>query len=129
MLFRELKAGELEALRERSGQPYDKLPPPADAEESIVGVDESGTARIVMRAERVAEIYMVIDHEWKSPAMRWAMIEQAHAEMRKRLEAKGYKVAYSFFADGVPNGYIRRLIPLGWVRVVDRCIRFAREAA
>jgi hypothetical protein len=86
-------------------------------------VDESGEARIVLKAQRVAELYMILDHGWETPAMRWAMIEQAHQHMRERLIEKGYKVAYSFFADGVPNGYVRRLIPLGWSRVIDRCVR------
>lgn len=125
MVFRELRAGDVEAVRARSSKPYDKLPDPQDFDEAIVGIDSDGEPRIIMKAQRVAEIYMLMDHEFETPAMRWAMISQAHREMQQRLTAKGYKVAYSFFADGVPNGYIRRLIPLGWTRVIDRCLRFA----
>jgi hypothetical protein len=70
---------------------------------------------------------MVMDHEWETPAMRWAAIEQCYREMRIRLEQKGYHVAYSFFPDGVPNGYARRLAKLlGMERVLDRCMRIAR---
>ncbi len=124
MEFRAYIDGDVEAIRARSKMPYDKLPDPQDFDDALVGVDESGEARIVLKAQRVAELYMILDHGWETPAMRWAMIEQAHQHMRERLIEKGYKVAYSFFADGVPNGYVRRLIPLGWSRVIDRCVRF-----
>ena len=78
-----------------------------------------------MKAQKVAEIYLAIDHSWQTPAMRWAMIEAGYREVRERLERKGYNVAYSFFADGVPNGYVRRLVALGATRMIERCIRFA----
>ena len=125
MVFRRATAEDLEAVRSKSAKEYDKLPPPEQAEESIVGVDENGVPRIVMKAERVAEVYMCMDHEWESPAMRWAVIEQGHREMQERLKAKGYTVAYCFFAEGVPNGYIRRLVMMGWNRIIERCIRYA----
>lgn len=124
MRFRETVAGDLESIRARSKEPYDKLDGPTVAEESMTAVDDEGTPRLVMKAERVAEIYMAVDHGWNTPAMRWAMIEQAYQDMREKLEVKGYVVAYCFFPDGVPNGYIRRLVALGAQRMMDRCIRF-----
>ena len=126
MRFRELQPGDVDAIRSRSLKPYDKLPEPVTADEALVGVDDAGFPRIVMKAEKVAELYMILDHQWQTPAMRWAAIEMAHEEMRRRLEAKGYNTAYSFFADGVPNAYIRRLVKLGWSRVIDRCARVGR---
>ena len=127
MRFITIRAGDIEAIKEHSKKLYDKLDGPKIADESIVGVDDQGVARIVIAAEKVAELYMVLDHEWETPAMRWAMIEQAHREMLSRLRGKGYRVGYSFFADGVPNGYIRRLIPLGWTRMIERCVRYVVE--
>lgn len=129
MRIRELQTGDIEAIRARSEKPYDKLPEPREHEDALVMVDDRGEPRLVMKAEKVAEVFMILDHEYETPAMRWLMIEVAHREMRKRLEGKGYNTAYSFFADGVPNGYIRRLIPLGWNRVIDRCARFCREGS
>ena len=125
MEFRDLLPGDVEAIRARSEKGYDKLPDPQDFDEAIVGLDSDGEPRIIMKAQRVAEIYMLMDHAWETPAMRWAIIEQAHQQMQKRLVAKGYRVAYAFFADGVPNGYVRRLIPLGWQRKIERCLRLA----
>jgi len=126
MRFREFQQGDIEAIRARSGKEYDKLPDPKDFEDALTGVDGSGVPRIVMKAQKVAEIYMILDHGFETPAMRWAVVELAHEEMKKRLLEKGYDVAYSFFADGVPNSYIRRLVKLGWSRVIDRCARFSR---
>ena len=125
MRFRDTITGDLEQILLNSPKEYDKLDPPADAEESITMVDDDGVPRMVMKAEKVAEIYLAIDHRWHSPAMRWAMIQEAHGEMEQRLLRKGYHTAYSFFADGVPNGYIRRLVGLGWQRMIERCVRFA----
>lgn len=124
MHIRDAEPGDLQSIRERSAKTYDKLQPPMDSEEALVVVDSLGKARVLISAERVTELYMVMDHEWETPAMRWAAVEMIHREMLTRLKAKGYKVGYSFFADGVPNGYIRRLVLLGWDRVVDRCVRF-----
>ena len=127
MRFRDTIPGDLDTVRNGSSKEYDKLPPPEEVEESITGVDESGIPRIVMKAERVAEIYMALDHNWANPAMRWTILEQAHQEMRSRLELKGFTVAYCFFAEGVPNGYILRLVTMGWNRMIERCIRYAKR--
>lgn len=128
MRIRETKQDDILVIRARSKKNYDKLPDPKDWEESITMVDDFGEPRLVMKAQKVAELYMILDHGWETPAMRWAMIEMAHGVMKERLQAKRYNTAYSFFADGVPNGYVRRLIPLGWSRVIDRCVRYCREA-
>jgi hypothetical protein len=127
MRFIEATEAQIERLQAKSPKRYDALPAPKSADAAIAGVDDAGEVRIVMKAEKVAEVYMVIDHAWETPAMRWAMIERAYLEIRKRLKEKGYTMAYCFFADGVPNGYIRRLVDLGAERVIERCIRFRTE--
>lgn len=127
MQFTETHNGVHFELTEKSDRDYDKLYDEHYADESITGLDEEGVPRIFMDAEKCAIIRMVIDHDWQTPAMRWSIIEQAYTEMRKRLRAKGYGSAYCFFADGVPNGYIRRLCEMGAERVIDRCVRFKAE--
>lgn len=129
MQFRAPKSGELERLKAISGKLYDKLEWPEDAEEALVGADEADVPRVLLRAQKAAVLYMALDHDWQTPAMRWAAVERAHGEMMKRLKEKGYTVGYSFFADGVPNGYIRRLVRLGWQRIVDRCVRLTAGGA
>ena len=79
MLIRDTQHGELEQIRANSPNEYDKLDPPDDAEEAITMLDDEGIPRLVMKAQRVAEVYLAIDHRWQTPAMRWAMIEAAHA--------------------------------------------------
>lgn len=124
MRFEDSNIGERNRLAAQSRKNYDKLEGADWPDVSITGFDEDGRVCIVMDAEKCAVVRMVIDHEWKNPAMRWAMIEQAYNETRKRLQEKGYASAYCFFADGVPNSYIRRLVSMGADRVIDRCIRF-----
>lgn len=128
MHFVDTRAGDLDAVLALSSKEYDKLPGPDRVDEEITGLDQAGNPRIVMRAERVAVVYLAIDHAWKNPGMRWGMIERTYKEMRRRLAEKGYTAAYCFFADGVPNGYVRRLVnEMGAHRVMDRCIRFSAE--
>jgi hypothetical protein len=127
MRFEITRNGVRDVLAERSQKAYDKLRDGYVPDESITGFDDDEMPCIVMDAEKCAIVRMVIDHEWKNPAMRWAMIESAYTEMRKRLKAKGYSAAYCFFPDGVPNSYIRRLVGMGADRIIDRCIRFSAE--
>jgi hypothetical protein len=124
MEFRNATAGDIAIIKARSSKEYDKLEGPTVTEEALVGVDKDGIPRIAMTAQKVAELYMVLDHTWETPAMRWSMIEAMHREMLIRLRYKGYRVGYSFFADGVPNGYLRRLALLGWTRMIERCMRY-----
>lgn len=125
MLFVDMRPGDLEKIISASERGYDKLPGPSTVEEQITGVDQAGEPRIVMRAEKVAIVYLTMDHAWQNPSMRWNMIESAYKEMRKRLLDRGILVAYCFFSDGVPNGYIRRLVnEMGADRIIDRCVRF-----
>ena len=125
MRFRETMAGDVEEIAGRSSKGYDKLPGPEVCEEAITFLDEEGSPRLVMKAEKVAELYLAIDHAWSTPAMRWSMIDAASGEMMRRLIAKGYQVGYSFCADGVPNGYLRRLVAKGWNRMIERCLRYS----
>ena len=125
MRFRNTIPGDVEQVLAGSGKPYDKLPGPEETEEAITGLDHDGKPRIVVKAERVAELWLAIDHTWADPATRWNTIELAHAEMFTRLRGRGYWVGYCFFADGVANGYVRRLVAKGWNRIIERCVRFA----
>jgi hypothetical protein len=125
MRFRPTMPGDLDAILAKSAKPYDKLAGPQVPEESITGLDDDGTVRIVVQAEKVAELYLAVDHDWGTPAMRWTMIDLIHAQMLAQLRAKGFQVGYCFFPDGVPNGYIRRLVAKGWNRIVERCVRYA----
>lgn len=125
MPFRNERGGDLEKLKAKSSKQYDKLDEPKRYDEAVTFVDDGLEPRLVMRAAKVAEVYLALDHEWGTPAMRWAMIEQGYREIQQRLKAKGYTTAYCFFPDGVPNGYIRRMVKeLGAKRVMDRCVRF-----
>lgn len=124
MQIRKATQADIDQIRYHSTKPYDKLEPPTQHEESLAGVDDQGKVRIVITAEKVAELYLIMDHDWETPAMRWSAVEQLHREMLVRLREKGYSRGYSFFPDGVANSYIRRLVLLGWDRVIDRCARF-----
>lgn len=124
MKFRELREGEIEALKERSKMPYDKLEFPKDLEEAFVLEDEEGTARMVLMAEKVAEIFMLIDHEWSSPAMRWEAVRAGNQELRRRLTEKGFKVGYAIFPDSVPEGWLKRLVRGCGAILQGKCVRF-----
>lgn len=127
MRIRDLRAGELKDLQEKSKMAYDKHSFPAVIDDVFVLEDESGTARAVFLTERVAEVFMVIDHEWENPATRWEMVRAGANEVRRRLLSKGYRTAYAFFGDGVKDGYIKRLVRGFGAVVQKRFVRFVGD--
>lgn len=124
MRFRELRKGELEGLREKSKMAYDKLEFPEVLEESIVLEDDEGIPRMILMAEKVAEVFMVIDHEWQTPAMRWEMIRVGNQELRRRLGGKGFRTAYAIFPESVPEGWVKRLVRSCGAVLQSKCVRF-----
>lgn len=127
MRTRPLQPGDVESMQARSSKPYDKLPMPAQIEDAFALVDDSGTVRAVFMAERVAEVFLLLDHEWETPAMRWEAIRVGVQEVRRRLTGRGFRAAYAYFGEGVPDGYVRRLVKACGAEIQKRIVRFAHE--
>ena len=130
MLIRELQASDIpkiEAIYRRSPAKYDI--PMLDSqmiESAYVMVDEDDEPHAMLAAERIAEIFLVLDHDWETPAFRAIALNELAQTVRGTMEAKQYRSAYAFLGDDIPKGYDRRLFQLGARKMMVRCVRFQR---
>jgi hypothetical protein len=132
MLIRELDAADWpDVLRIHADAPAKYGIPEFDSP-LLVGadaaVDEDGKPRVVALAKRVAEVFLVVDHSWESPAIRLVALAKLHEALRPKLEALGYEEGYGFLGPDIPAGYDRRLGRLGWRFLPDvRCVKMLKR--
>lgn len=130
MFIRAMRAKEvpkIEAIYAQARAKYDvPLLDGPNIDAALVAVDENDEPRVLLAAERVVELFLVMDHAWETPAIRKIALESLAKEMRRRLEDKGYRVGYAFLGDDIPSSYDRRLWILGATRMVARCLQFMR---
>jgi len=94
--------------------------------EAMVAVDEEDNPRVLLTAERVAELVLVMDHTWETPAYRAVALGELVKEMRDRLLSKDLNSSYAFLGPDVPRSYERRLWKLG-ARAMDwKCVKWIR---
>ena len=91
---------------------------------ALVMVDDKDEPHVMLAAERVAEMYLVMDHDWETPAYRAIALQNLHLEVGPRLRAIGIKSAYAFLGPDVPKGYDRRLYRLGAREMIWRCVKW-----
>lgn len=131
MFIRALQPGDIpkiEAIYKQSPLKYDI--PMLDStmlEESLVMVGDDDEPHALMTAEKVTEIFLVLDPKWETPAFRAVAVSELAKTIRQRLEEKGYRSSYAFLGDDIPRGYDRRLFQLGARKMMVRAVRFQRE--
>lgn len=130
MLLREMRPSDIETIEEiyaRSPSKYDiPLLDSKYLDTALVAVDDEDRPRMLLAAEQVAELFLVIDHEWEKPAFRLVALAALTKEIRRRLESKGYRSAYAFLGPDVPAGYDRKLFKFGARKMIWRCLKFLR---
>lgn len=128
MLLRAMRKDDIpkiEAIYRKSEAKYDL--PMLDAknvEEALVMVDEDDEPHVFLASEKVAELFLVMDHEFESPAFRLLAIDLLSKEMRVRLEAKGYNTVYAFLGPDIPKSYHRRLYKFGARKMIWDCVKW-----
>ena len=130
MIIRPAKASDipkLKALHASSLAKYD-LPNLDDVNliTALIVVDEADEPKVLLLARRTAEISVVLDHDWESPAWRLLALKELVKEMHNQLVAQGFDDAYAFVGPDVPKSYVRRLMDMG-CRLMDwTCIHILR---
>jgi hypothetical protein len=131
MNIRAMKASDIpkiEAIYRRSPAKYDiPLLDSTMIEDSLVMVDENDEPRAMLATEKVAEIFLVLDHDWETPAFLAFALQELAKSLREKMERKGYRSFYAFLGDDVPKSFDRRLFQLGARKMLWRCVRFGRE--
>ncbi len=95
--------------------------------ESLVAVDENDTPYMMLSALRIADMFLLVDHEWKTPALRAMAICDLFSEMKPRLIAMGISNATAWIGPKVPTGFDRLLKKLGGFIMDWRCIKFIEK--
>lgn len=98
--------------------------------EKIIGravVDEDDTPRICLLSRKTAELYVVMDRDYESPAWRMEALKILIREVKSDLIALGYTDAYAFFGEDVPRSYLRRLMNLGARKMIVTCLHFLKD--
>jgi hypothetical protein len=95
--------------------------------ESLVAVDENDEPHVMVSALMVAEMILIIDHEWETPALRADAFCSLFVEMKSRLEAMGVTDAYAFMGPEVPRGFDRLLHELGAIASECRLVKWIKE--
>ncbi len=91
---------------------------------ALVMVDEADNPRVMLAGERVAEMFLVMDHGWQTPAFRAIALNELHNEVVPRLQTMGIRSAYAFLGPDVPAGYDRRLYKLGARKMIWRAVKW-----
>lgn len=131
MYIRKLEPGDIEAIlaiHKKSPMKYDIpiLDSPNILTAQVV-VDEDDKPKVLLCAERVAEMMLVMDHEWTVPAVRWTALQALYHDVVPRLYRDGIRSAYAFIGDDVPKGYVSRLMGLKAGRMTATALKWQRE--
>lgn len=117
----------IEAIYARSPAKYDL--PMLDSPNllsALVMVDEDDKPHALLVAEMVAEMYLVMDHDFETPAYRAIALTELAKAVVPQLELKGIHSAYAFLGPDIPKGYDRRLYRLGARKMIWRCLKWIR---
>jgi hypothetical protein len=95
--------------------------------ESLVAVDENDEPYMMLSALKIADMFLLVDHERDTPASRAEALCGLFAEMKPRLIAMGISNATAYMGPKVPKGFDRRLKRLGGFIMDWRCIKFIHK--
>lgn len=79
----------------------------------MVAEDESGRVVMAMSAVVRAEVHMQME-PFSTPGARWALMQQMHREMERKVSASGIKRVWTFF--DAPERFCKRLMHLFWFK-------------
>ena len=128
MLIRPMKKDDIPKIEEiyrKSPAKYDL--PMLDSKNllsCLVVVDEDDNPRALLAAEKVVELFLVMDHDFEQPSTRLLIIELLAKEITVRLNAQGIYTAYAFLGPDIPSSYHRRLFKLGARKMIWDCVKW-----
>lgn len=112
----------IRALHDAQGAGFEFPALDGGATMAVLVAEDDGRIVGAVLARRAAEIVVALDHQWRTPRMRWAVAEAFQAEMAPVLARLGVDCAYGWVAPRM-RGFIRRLGQrLGWRKSEWVCI-------
>lgn len=94
---------------------------PQRMEEAVVIEDEeTGEVVGIQGCRVVRECYVWMNHDWKTPKLRWRVFEEMHEALRLELLRKKVDEIFVWIEptkNGKPSGFAKRLMKkLGWTQ-------------
>lgn len=87
-------------------------------------VEDGGRIVAALFAVRCAEIVMVLDHAWRTPRLRWTVVEALHGGMERKLRRLKVDSGYCWLAPQFARGFARKLRDrLGWQEPLWKCLQ------
>jgi hypothetical protein len=80
-----------------------------------VVVDEDDIPRMIAGAWAIAEVHLVADGQWDTPAFRAEALRLLHISMNQRLKSLGIRRGVTWFNEPM-RAFERRLRKMGWIR-------------
>jgi hypothetical protein len=115
----------LQEIHGKSPMKYDVLElDGANLLTALVVCDDEDSPHVMLAAERVAEMVLIMDHEWESPAFRNVALGELHRKIAPIVLGEGISSAYAFLGPDVPRGYDKRLYALGARQMIWRCVKW-----
>lgn len=117
MVIRKIRPSDhekLKALHAKSPAKYEL--PDFDGINFIMGyvvVDENDDPRVLLCFRRTAEAYVVVDHEFDTPAYRLLGLAELIEAAKPVMTQLGYEDAVGTIGPDVPKSYLRRLARFG----------------
>jgi hypothetical protein len=92
--------------------------PQSMSETIVVADEETDKAVLIMGSRPAREAYVWVNHEWKTPELRWRVFREAHEDMCQEFERKGIGEVFIWVKPtktGGHDGFAKRLMKrLGW---------------
>lgn len=129
MKLRDARPDDYEALQkihQQNGFDYD-LPEFHGFDCVQVIVDDEDRPVMAVCARKFAEITLLVDRTWETPAWRLAALKRLHAAMEIKLNFRGFREAACWLAPEIAKGFGRRLTQIfGWKKSDWVCYRLEK---
>lgn len=70
-------------------------------------------ASVILKVE--AEVYLMLDHNWRTPEERWEVVKKLNADMKEKARDLGFETVYCVLPPEVAKSFGPRLEDLGWI--------------
>lgn len=84
-------------------------------------VDDKDEPIMAVAARKTAELYLLCDPGWRTPAWRWEALLKLHEAVRKELERQDYDDVHIWIPPQLKSFGKRLMRKLGWSKPLWEC--------
>lgn len=103
----------IEQIHKKQGLDY-AMPRLSDPTFAIGAVASDSGVQMAGFAKITAEMFLFLDHDYADPETRWKLFLALHESVRRQAIEAGLQDLNFWLPPGVPEGFIRKLMQIGW---------------